>query len=107
MNYSVLTAHKFKKQFKKLLKKFPSLKHELQNLINQLKSDPFTGTELGNHCYKIRLGISSKGAGKSGGARVITYVYVEETKVYLLCIYDKSERDSISIKEIKKIIKQL
>jgi len=44
------------------------------------------------------MAIKSKGAGKSGGARVITYnvlVTKEEGTVYLLEIYDKSEYTSV------------
>lgn len=36
------------------------------------------GTPLKNNCYKIRLAIASKHKGKSGGARVITYLHVQE-----------------------------
>ena len=49
----------------------------------------------------------SKGGGKSGGFRVITY-YIEETMeteiVYLVTIYDKSEEDSIKKNELIKIV---
>jgi hypothetical protein len=62
---------------------------------------------LGNSTYKIRVAIKSKGKGKSGGARVITYVISENEEIYLLTIYDKSEFDSIDDKIIKSIIKTL
>ena len=65
---------------------------------------PQQGTALGNNCYKVRLAITSKGKGKSGGARVITYVLVLDETVYLLSIYDKSEQDSISESELLKLI---
>lgn len=61
--------------------------------------------------------IKSKGKGKSGGARVISYienvVIVEienkekQTIVYLLSIYDKSEKDSISNEELSFLINNL
>ncbi len=75
------------------------------DLINSLKENPFQGTSIGNNCYKIRLSIASKGKGKSGGARVITHVYVSDKTIYLLPIYDKSEQEFISYQEIKEIIK--
>ena len=78
---SLLTC---KKQAKHLLKKFPSLKAEIATLIKTLESDATHGTSMGNDCYKIRLGIASKGKGKSGGARIITNVHVVKTTVYLL-----------------------
>lgn len=65
------------------------------------------GTPLGNECYKIRLAIRSKGQGKSGGARVITHVWVSETTVFLLSIYDKSEAETISDKDLKERLKYL
>jgi hypothetical protein len=60
---------------------------------------------LGDGCYKIRLSIDSKNKGKSGGARVITCVYVNDNELYLLSIYDKAERSSLDDKELKELIK--
>jgi len=105
MNYSVVVTAFFEKQLKRLTKKYPSLKLEFIQLVTSLKENPEQGTTIGNHCFKIRLAISSKGKGKSGGARVITHIQVVNQKVYLLSIYDKSEQDSISEYEIKEIIK--
>ncbi len=107
MNYSILPTHKFEKEIKRLIKKFPSLKKEYANLILQLKENPTTGTPIGDNCYKIRIAIASKNKGKSGGAGVITYIVVNETTVFLLTIYDKSEQDSLSDKELKEIIKDI
>jgi hypothetical protein len=72
-----------------------------------LSSKPQTGTALGNDTYKIRLSIKSKGKGKSGGGRIITYVVKENKEVYLLTIYDKSELESIDDKTLKNIIQSL
>ena len=58
---------------------------------------------------KIRMSIHSKGKGKSGGARVITFsvvVAIEETEINLLYIYDKSERESISMSEIQELLRK-
>ena len=60
---------------------------------------------FGNHCYKIRLAITSKGKGKSGGARVITYVQVVHHSVYLLAIYDKAEQADIEDNDLKNLLK--
>jgi mRNA-degrading endonuclease RelE of RelBE toxin-antitoxin system len=91
MSYSIIPIEKFKKEAKRLVKKYPSLKKELIELSSILGENPTTGTSLGNNAYKIRIAIKSKGAGKSGGARIITYVIMENKEVYLLTIYDKSE----------------
>ena len=73
MSYNVIPTPDFRRMFKKLAKKYPSLKSDLQSLIEILAENPATGTNLGHNLYKIRLAISSKGKGKSGGARVITF----------------------------------
>ncbi|MBP8766341.1 MAG: type II toxin-antitoxin system RelE/ParE family toxin [Ferruginibacter sp.] len=100
MSYNVVTIPPFDRQLKRLVKKFPSLKVEYANLIESLELEPEQGTALANSCYKIRLAIKSKGKGKSGGARVITHVQVVENNIFLLAIYDKSEQEDISDKEI-------
>lgn len=107
MKFSVLPSDKFKREAKRLIKKFPSIKQELADLSSILEKEPETGTELGSNCYKIRLAIKSKGKGKSGGARIITYVVTDNNEVYLLTIYDKSEIDSVDDKTIKIIIESL
>ena len=105
MNYSVKTIAFFEHKAKKLVKKYPSLKQELSELVQSLKTEPKQGTPLGNSCYKIRLSIASKKKGKSGGARIITNVYVAGETVYLLTIYDKSEQEDISDKELLALLK--
>lgn len=65
------------------------------------------GDEVLKDCYKIRMAIASKGKGKSGGARIITFVYILEKTIYLLSIYDKSETVTISDKELRELIKSL
>ncbi|RLD43480.1 MAG: hypothetical protein DRI86_09900 [Bacteroidetes bacterium] len=72
-----------------------------------MTANPRTGDFLGNDVYKIRLAIKSKGKGKSGGARVITHLKVTNDIVYLISIYDKSEKDTISDNEIKELLKQI
>ena len=107
MSCSVIPSEKFKKEAKRLIKKFPSLKQELAGLSTTLTNEPETGTPMGNNTYKIRLAVKSKGKGKSGGARVITYIVTEDKEVYLLTIYDKSEFSNIDDKIIKSIIETL
>jgi mRNA-degrading endonuclease RelE of RelBE toxin-antitoxin system len=76
MSYSIELTRNFEREFKRLYKKYASLKGDLAQLGAQLSSNPRLGTSLGHDCFKIRLAISSKGKGKSGGARLITHVYV-------------------------------
>ncbi len=105
MSYKVISIPKFEKELKRLVKKYPSLKAEYIHLLQSLKSKPEQGTKLGNDCYKIRVAIASKGKGKSGGARVITCLQVVETSVYLLTIFDKSDKDNIEDKELQDLLK--
>ena len=107
MSFSVFPSEKFKKEAKRLVKKYPSLKSELANLADQLSNNPETGTALGSGLFKIRLAIKSKGKGKSGGARIITYVVTDDSEVYLLTIYDKSEFDSVDDKILAQIVATL
>lgn len=105
MNYNVLTIPPFDKQLKKLAKKYSSLKSEFADLIESLEQEPQQGISLGNNCYKIRISIASKRKGKSGGARIITNFVISEKTVYLMSIYDKSEKESISDKELEVLLK--
>lgn len=116
MKAEIRITNNFSKRAKSLIKKYPSLFNQLEALEKTLTDTPQLGTPLGSDSYKIRLSIKSKGKGKSGGARVITHVDGEvvgkvekgtdgKITVYLLTIYDKSETASISIKELKELIK--
>ena len=107
MRYNVLTIPPFDKQLKRLAKKYPSLKSEFSELIESLEQEAEQGTHLGNNCYKIRIAIASKGKGKSGGARVITNFIIAEKTVFLISIYDKSEKENISDKELEELLKNI
>jgi len=105
MSYKIELSANFKKEAKKLTKKYPSLKVELANLFTELEDNPTLGTPLGNDIYKIRLAIASKNKGKSGGARVMSFVKVTDTTVLLFSIYNKGDKDTISDKEIEELLK--
>lgn len=107
MNYKISSIPLFDRQAKRLAKKYPSLKNNLSELIESLSIKPEQGKALGNNFYKVRLAISSKGKGKSGGARVITYVKVIATTVYLSAIYDKSIKSTISDIELEQIFRSI
>ncbi len=107
MSFKVKVIPKFESELKRLVKKYPSLKFEFRDLKESLKISPIQGIPLGHDCFKIRLSIVSKGKGKSGGGRIITCVFVSEETVYLLSIFDKSEKDNIQDKELKELLKLL
>ena len=106
MSYSVKITRNFEREAKPLVKKYASLRSELAELGEELSENPEKGDSLGNSLYKIRLAIASKGKGKRGGARVITYLKTEQNNIYLLSIYDKGEKDTISDQEIKEILNE-
>ena len=97
----------FKRQSKRLLKKYKSLTTDLKELRESLLEIPDQGINLGGGLYKIRLASASKGKGKSGGFRVVTY-YIEqvgdEEIIYLVTIYDKSEEDNILKDDLLAIV---
>lgn len=118
MNYRIIVIDNFKREAKPLIKKYPSLKNELEQLQLQLLENPRMGIMITENLYKIRLAVKSKGRGKSGGMRVITYVWevsVEletdkkenDTTIFLASIYDKSEEENISDKDIERLIDEI
>lgn len=107
MSYSVKSIVVFERQAKRLIKKYPSLKQEILTLIKSLAENSTQGVYIGNSCYKIRLAIASKQKGKSGGARVITHIIIQENIVYLFTIYDKAEKENLSNKELSELLRYI
>ena len=104
MNYNIIAVPKFKRELKKLAKRLPSLKSDFSALLQCLQQNPRQGTMLGSHCYKIRMAVTSKGKGKSGGTSVITYLQFCASTLHLLSICNK---ESISDKELKELLAPL
>lgn len=110
MRNKITVTSFFASRLKRLVKKFFSLEGEIDSLIQQLTEDPTLGIPLGGGLYKIRIASKSKGGGKSGGFRVITYLVKEKedgTDVYLITMFDKSEESSIKKEQLVKLIKLL
>ena len=109
MKYNFTSYPSFDREFKRLAKKYKSLKQDVITLTKEIEQNPDAGTDLGNNIYKYRLSIASKGKGKRGGGRAITMnvlVTEEETEIGFLYIYDKSERTNITDSEIKELMKK-
>ena len=104
MGFQVRSIPPFDRQLKRLAKKYRSLRDEYAVLLAELEVNPQSGTGIGHNCYKIRLAIASKGGGKSGGARVITYVQIVNKTVYLLAVYDKGEQESLTDKQVLALL---
>ena len=105
MNYKIETIPRFEKDVKKSKKKFPKIKSDLVNFVNQLLLNPKMGIDLGENIFKARIPNSSIPTGKSGGFRIITY-YKKDSILYLVTIYSKTEQDNILTDKLKRIIKE-
>jgi hypothetical protein len=106
MEIKIIYSPIFIKKAKQLKKKHLSLINDLSELESQLLENPRIGADLGNGIFKIRLAVKSKGKGKSGGYRVITYLQIEN-EINMIYIYDKSEEATITKKDIQQIIEKL
>ncbi len=97
----------FKKNLKKLAKKYRNIRSDLELFIKELKQGNFSGDRISGLrdrvIYKVRIKNSDIRKGKSGGYRVI-YLLQTKTSILLLTIYNKSEQEDIAIREIKDII---
>ena len=107
MRFKIIPTPPFERELKQLAKKYPSIKKDITALAEQLLQQPQMGTPIGHDCFKIRMAITTKGKGKSGGARVITHVQVTKEHIFLLSIYDKSEAENIADKELLGRLKNL
>ncbi len=110
MNFEIQTSSYFDTEAKQLTKRHRSFADDLVTFQNELLKNPYQGTELTPGIRKIRMTISSKGRGSSGGARVITLTYAiseEEGAIILLLLYDKADASSVKVSIIKKIAKEI
>lgn len=110
MNFDIIPTPDFEKAFKILSKRHRSLKQDMLAFMKSLQNNPFQGDELTPGIRKIRMAIASKGRGKSGGARVITYTVLAAEDggcVYLLDIYDKADYSTVDVAVIQRKIRDL
>ncbi|AVM55943.1 MULTISPECIES: toxin [Capnocytophaga] len=112
MKYKFGYIPSFAKELKTLCKKYKSLKKDFEALKEEIETNPNIGVSLGEGLRKIRLNISSKNKGKSGGARVITHEILveidhqETMSVAFISIYDKSEYDTVDLDIVKKLVEE-
>ena len=109
MNCKITYTPDFAKALKHLAKKYKSMKDDYAKLLIDLRANPLLGVDLGRNLRKVRMSIASKGKGKSGGARVITYALIlaeTDAEIKLLTIYDKSERENITDKDLLDLMQK-
>ena len=111
MRVTIGYLDEFKRGAKALRKKYPSFDSDYDIFLKELEINPFCGESLGRHTYKYRMAIASKGKGKSGGARVLTYNIhqssEDEVSVTLMTIYDKGDISNVSDAYIRDLVQQL
>ena len=105
MGIEVKPTDEFVKELKRIAKKHKSILSDIADISRQLKENPKLGVDLGQNFYKIRMAISGTGKGKSGGARIITYVILDDDTVLLVEIYLKSEYDNVDVNSLLKSLK--
>lgn len=110
MSYRLYVSKHFAKEAKRLCKKYPSFKNDLEEFKTNLLSNPLQGVELCPGIRKIRIAIGSKHKGLSGGARIITYNLItkeQDGEIAFLLLYDKSEASTVKIDVVKGIVKEM
>ena len=104
---NVRISDDFRTSYKRLKKRYKSLETDFESLLASLLNNPYQGTELIDGVRKVRLAISSKRRGKSGGARVIVRIKIVPNELQLLYIYDKSDMDNISDAFLRDVLKRM
>ena len=109
-NITVSVTEDFAKEAKRLSKKYPSFKQDYKDFLESIKENPLQGDEITKDIRKIRMAIKSKGKGKSGGARVITFNILTDVKngqVVFLLIYDKEDASTVKVEVVKQIVRDM
>lgn len=110
MNLEIVLSDYFTVELKRLAKHYRGFSDDYEAFLASLRENPSQGVEIAPNVRKIRMPITAKGKGKSGGARVITFnalVAELEGRIYLLLIYDKSEASNVKMNVVMKIIKEM
>jgi mRNA-degrading endonuclease RelE of RelBE toxin-antitoxin system len=110
MANQIIYSKIFIRKAKELKKRHPSLVTDLEELEKNLLENPKQGGDLGAGLHKVRLAVKSKGKGKSGGYRVITFLIQQsdaDITINMLTIYDKADESSIDKKFLITLAKEL
>lgn len=100
----------FKRDLKKLSKKYPQIKKDLSSLLDQLEQKIFEGDELQGFpgtVYKVRVGSTDQKKGKRGGFRVIYLIVTDAQTIHLMAIYAKARQTDLTQRqkqELKEVI---
>lgn len=105
-----LSCKPFKRNLKRLKKKFPTVKNDLGNIFNDLEKGKPLGVPIpliDAPVYKVRVRNTDIPKGKSGGYRLI-YKFDEENRMITpLLLYFKGEKSYVSKPEIEDALDSL
>lgn len=97
----------FRQSLKRLAKRYPSIRKDLQLAIDELQNGNFVGDRIpgvGNFVVqKVRVRNRDIKKGKSAGYRLI-YQIESPVQLLLLLLYAKSDRADVSASEIRNIL---
>lgn len=82
---------------------------EYRSLQLYLASKPGAGKVIKDSGGLRKLRWSAKSHGKSGGARIIYYWFIEKDSILLLFVYAKNEREDLApdqLRQLKEIIRR-
>jgi mRNA-degrading endonuclease RelE of RelBE toxin-antitoxin system len=108
MSINVDYTLEFKRNIRQLVKKYPSIRQDIEPIIQGLQQGELLGDRIqhsGYVIYKLRVRNSDNRKGKSAGYRIIYYLKTA-ANIVLVTIYSKSEQSDITVNELKAIIKQ-
>ena len=97
-------SYDFQRAFKRLKKRYRTLPSDLKQMLLSLAENPLQGAELYDGMRKVRINITTKSKGKSGGGRVIIRLTADDTCLSFLYIYDKSDMANVSDGYLDEII---
>ncbi|MBI5473086.1 MAG: type II toxin-antitoxin system RelE/ParE family toxin [Ignavibacteriae bacterium] len=98
----------FKRNIRGLAKKYRSLRSDVQEVINQIERGEILGDQIpgiGYAVFKVRVRNSDIRKGKRSGYRLLYYLKHRDL-VILVTLYSKLDQSDVSIREIRRIIKE-
>jgi mRNA-degrading endonuclease RelE of RelBE toxin-antitoxin system len=96
----------FKRNLKRLAKKYPHIRSDVEPVIKKLELGELPGDKIpgtGYVLFKTRIKNRDITKGKSGGYRMIYYLKKADTFI-LVTIYSKSDQADISSDQLRRII---
>jgi hypothetical protein len=106
MRYEVIPTSYFLRRLKQL--KGRGIERGIDSLALSLQEGVFPGVVIKDTKGKVRKArVGADDRGKRGSFRAIYYLCVEEAReVYLIDVYGKNEKETITPTEIKQLLKQ-